>query len=100
MLVGTATVTARGAPAVDPSTRSGDFYLATTGDLGLATSGDFLMARDMARSSRRRVDPLLRFPMIINIVGLRFANRVFEPVLNAEHVAKVRPPSAVARRRA
>ena len=43
----------------------------------------------MARSSRRRVDPLLRFPMIINIVGLRFTNRVFEPVLNAEHVAKV-----------
>ncbi len=29
-----------------PSTRSGDFYLATSGDLDLATSGDFLMAMD------------------------------------------------------
>ena len=46
MLVGTATVTAQGAPAVDLSTRSGDLYLATTGDLELATSGDFLMATD------------------------------------------------------
>ena len=46
VLVGTATVTAQGALEVDPSTRSGDFYLATTGDLQLATSGDFLMATD------------------------------------------------------
>src|SRR4051794_39232421 len=46
VLVGTATVTAQGALVVDPSTRSGDFYLATTGDLEPATSGDFLMAMD------------------------------------------------------
>jgi len=46
VLVGTATVTAQGAPAVDPSTRSGDFYLATAGDLELATNGDLLMATD------------------------------------------------------
>jgi hypothetical protein len=45
-LVGTATVTAQGARYVDPSTRGGDFYLATTGDLDMATSGDFLMAMD------------------------------------------------------
>ena len=46
VLVRTATVTAQGALNVDPSTRSGDFYLATTGDLDVATSGDFLMATD------------------------------------------------------
>jgi len=46
VLVRTATVTAQGALKVDPSTRSGDFYLATTGDLDMATSGDFLMATD------------------------------------------------------
>jgi hypothetical protein len=31
---------------VDPSTRGGDFYLATSGDLDLATSGDYRMAMD------------------------------------------------------
>ena len=46
MLVGTATVTARGTEPVDPSRRGGDFYVATTGDLNLATSGDFFMATD------------------------------------------------------
>jgi len=52
VLVGTATVTAQGAPAVDPSTRSGDFYLATAGDLELATNGDLLMATDTAAGTR------------------------------------------------
>jgi hypothetical protein len=46
VLVGTDTVTAQGPPAVDLSTRSGDFYPATTEDLELATSGDLLMAMD------------------------------------------------------
>ena len=36
-----------------------------------------------------RVDHFLGFSTILNIVGLRFANRIFEPVLNADHVAKV-----------
>ena len=52
VLVGTATVTAQGALKVDPSTRNGDFYLATTGDLALATNGDFLMATDIPTSQR------------------------------------------------
>jgi hypothetical protein len=56
VLVGTDTVTAQGALAVDLSTRSGDFYLATTGDLELATSGDFLMATDTGRP-RSQVEP-------------------------------------------
>ena len=36
-----------------------------------------------------RIDHFLGFSTIINIVGLRFANRIFEPVLNAEHASKV-----------
>jgi hypothetical protein len=39
-------ITAQGALAVDRSTMSGDFYLATTGDLEPATTGDFPMATD------------------------------------------------------
>jgi hypothetical protein len=31
-------------------TKSGDFYLATTGDSNLATSGDFFMATDRGRT--------------------------------------------------
>jgi glucose-6-phosphate 1-dehydrogenase len=36
-----------------------------------------------------RVDHFLGKSTVLNILGLRFANRVFEPVLNAEHVAAV-----------
>ena len=36
-----------------------------------------------------RVDHFLGKSTVLNILGLRFANRVFEPVLNAEHVASV-----------
>ena len=36
-----------------------------------------------------RVDHFLGFSTILNNIGLRFANRIFEPVLNSEHVAKV-----------
>ena len=36
-----------------------------------------------------RVDHFLGMSTVLNIVGLRFANRIFEPVLNAEHVARV-----------
>ena len=36
-----------------------------------------------------RVDHFLGLSTVINIVGLRFANRLLEPVLNSEHVASV-----------
>jgi glucose-6-phosphate 1-dehydrogenase len=36
-----------------------------------------------------RVDHFLGKSTVLNILGLRFANRVFEPVLNAEHVESV-----------
>ena len=36
-----------------------------------------------------RVDHFLGFSTVLNIVGLRFANRVLEPVLNSHHVQSV-----------
>jgi glucose-6-phosphate 1-dehydrogenase len=36
-----------------------------------------------------RVDHFLGISTVLNIAGVRFANRIFEPVLNAEHVASV-----------
>lgn len=36
-----------------------------------------------------RVDHFLGMSTVLNIVGLRFANRILEPVLNSEHVAAV-----------
>ncbi|WP_433161038.1 glucose-6-phosphate dehydrogenase [Kribbella sp. CA-247076] len=36
-----------------------------------------------------RVDHFLGTSTVLGVVGLRFANRVFEPVLNAEHVESV-----------
>ena len=36
-----------------------------------------------------RIDHFLGKSTVLNILGLRFANRLFEPVLNAEHVASV-----------
>ncbi|MEV6344099.1 glucose-6-phosphate dehydrogenase [Actinoplanes sp. NPDC051851] len=36
-----------------------------------------------------RVDHFLGKSTVLNIVGLRFANRIFEPLLSAEHVASV-----------
>jgi glucose-6-phosphate 1-dehydrogenase len=36
-----------------------------------------------------RVDHYLGMSTVLNVVGLRFANRILEPVLNAEHVESV-----------
>ncbi len=36
-----------------------------------------------------RVDHYLGMSTVLNILGLRFANRMFEPVLNAEHVQTI-----------
>jgi glucose-6-phosphate 1-dehydrogenase len=36
-----------------------------------------------------RTDHFLAMQTVLNILGLRFANRIFEPVWNADHVARV-----------
>ena len=36
-----------------------------------------------------RIDHFVAMPTVLNVLGLRFANRMFEPVLNNEHVASV-----------
>jgi glucose-6-phosphate 1-dehydrogenase len=36
-----------------------------------------------------RIDHFLGKSSVLNVLGLRFANRIFEPVLNAEHVARI-----------
>jgi glucose-6-phosphate 1-dehydrogenase len=48
-----------------------------------------LLARLVPEDQIHRVDHFLGKSTVLNILGLRFANRVLEPVLNAEHVASV-----------
>lgn len=36
-----------------------------------------------------RIDHFVAMPTVLNVMGLRFANRMFEPVLNNEHVDSV-----------
>jgi hypothetical protein len=40
---------------VDPSARSGNFYMATNGTLQLATRGNFFMATDIGLAAKRQV---------------------------------------------
>jgi glucose-6-phosphate 1-dehydrogenase len=47
------------------------------------------LARLVQEDRIHRVDHFLGKSTVLNILGLRFANRVLEPVLNAEHVASV-----------
>ncbi|MCA2219435.1 glucose-6-phosphate dehydrogenase [Wangella sp. NEAU-J3] len=48
-----------------------------------------LLATLVPEEQIHRVDHFLGKSTVLNILGLRFANRLFEPVLNAEHVAAV-----------
>ncbi|MFC0629411.1 glucose-6-phosphate dehydrogenase [Kribbella deserti] len=43
----------------------------------------------VAEEQIHRVDHFLGKSTVLNILGLRFANRILEPVLNADHVASV-----------
>jgi glucose-6-phosphate 1-dehydrogenase len=47
------------------------------------------LARLAPEDRIHRVDHFLGKSTVLNILGLRFANRVLEPVLNAQHVASV-----------
>ena len=48
-----------------------------------------LLARLVPEDHVYRVDHYLGMSTVLNILGLRFANRMLEPVLNAEHVEAV-----------
>ena len=48
-----------------------------------------LLLRLVPEEQIHRIDHFLGKSTVLNILGLRFANRVFEPVLNAEHVESV-----------
>ena len=58
-------------------------------DAAGARSLNELLSRLVPEDRIHRVDHFLGKSTVINILGLRFANRILEPVLNASHVAAV-----------
>ena len=56
---------------------------------GATVSEAELLATLVPEDQIHRVDHFLGKSTVLNILGLRFANRLFEPTLNAEHVAAV-----------
>jgi glucose-6-phosphate 1-dehydrogenase len=58
-------------------------------DLASARALNRLLARMLPESQLFRVDHFLGKSTVLNLLGLRFANRVFEPLLSAPNVEKV-----------
>jgi glucose-6-phosphate 1-dehydrogenase len=58
-------------------------------DLTSARELNQVLTRLVPEHQIHRVDHFLGMSTVLNIVGLRFANRIFEPLLNASHVAAV-----------
>ena len=58
-------------------------------DLGVARALNELLLRIVPEDQVYRVDHFLGMSTVLNIFGLRFANSIFEPVLDAAHVASV-----------
>jgi glucose-6-phosphate 1-dehydrogenase len=58
-------------------------------DAASAVALNDLLARLVPEDQVHRVDHYLGMSTVLNIVGLRFANRMFEPVFNAGHVQGV-----------
>jgi glucose-6-phosphate 1-dehydrogenase len=58
-------------------------------DLADARALNAALHRLLPEESVFRVDHFLAKPTVLNVLGLRFANRIFEPVWNAAHVARV-----------
>jgi glucose-6-phosphate 1-dehydrogenase len=48
-----------------------------------------LLARLVPEQQVHRVDHFLGMSTVLNVLGVRFANRIFEPVLNSDHVQSV-----------
>jgi glucose-6-phosphate 1-dehydrogenase len=58
-------------------------------DSGSAAALNRLLTSLVPEESIHRVDHFLGLSTVLNIIGLRFANRLLEPVLSATHVEKV-----------
>ncbi len=58
-------------------------------DVASATALNQLLTRLVPETQIHRVDHFLGTSGVLNILGLRFANRIFEPLLNAGHVEGV-----------
>jgi glucose-6-phosphate 1-dehydrogenase len=58
-------------------------------DAASARALNELLARLVAEDHVYRVDHYLGMSTVLDILGLRFANRMLEPVLNAEHVEAI-----------
>ena len=58
-------------------------------DLASATSLNRLLQQLVPEEQVFRVDHFLGKSTVINLIGLRFANRIFEPLLSAQNVAHV-----------
>lgn len=58
-------------------------------DLRSAIALNRTLAKILPERSIHRVDHFLGKSTVLNLLGLRFANRIFEPVWNAENIARV-----------
>ncbi len=58
-------------------------------DVSSATDLNALLTRLVPEEQVHRVDHFLGTSSVLNILGLRFTNRIFEPLLNADHVERV-----------
>lgn len=54
-----------------------------------ATELNELLSKLVPEDRIHRVDHFLGFSTVLNVIGLRFANRLIEPLLNRDHVEKV-----------
>jgi glucose-6-phosphate 1-dehydrogenase len=58
-------------------------------DVASATALNDLLTRLVPEDHVHRVDHFVAMPTVLNILGVRFANRMVEPVLNSQHVQSV-----------
>ncbi|WP_309132009.1 glucose-6-phosphate dehydrogenase [Brevibacterium sp.] len=58
-------------------------------DFGSARELNLLASRLLPEDQIFRVDHFLGMPAVLNFLGMRFANRIFEPLLNRDHVESI-----------
>lgn len=86
-------VTARACAALGAVSLPGDLILALEKPFGTdevsAHALNALLATLVPEERVHRVDHFLGRSTVLNVLGMRFANRVFEPVWSAEHIESV-----------